>query len=132
MKNPLFALLGSALLLVSCGGGPQTAQYGNAMLTYNSGVWESFSNELATGLGVKGDESCWIDLSGDLTTPREDEGLQEVSDGFFTLYSDGEDGSPQYLSFAVGSETVYGRISVEDSGNCVVKLMDLASDTLGE
>jgi hypothetical protein len=125
----VFALLSAAFLLTACGGGPQTVQYGNATLTYDSGTWEAFSNELATGLGVKGDESCWIDLSGDLTTPLEGEGLEEVSDGVFTLYSDG---TPQYLSFAVGSETVYGRVSVEDPGNCVAKLMDLASDTLGE
>jgi hypothetical protein len=130
MKKSL-AFLSAALLLTSCGG-PQTVAFGSATLTYDSGRWEPFSNELATGLGVKGNESCWVDLAGDLTTPRVDEELVKVTDGAISLYSNPSDGTTQYVSFVVGSETVYGRVSIESSDSCVGELMGLASGTLGE
>ena len=128
----LLALLSATFLLTACGGGPQTAQYGTATLTYDSGVWETFSNELATGLGVRGDASCWIDLNGDLTTPSEYEGLEQSSDGTLTLHTDPISGTAQYLSFPVGSETVYGRVSVESPDSCVGQMMLLMEMTLGE
>lgn len=126
-----FLALAAALLLTSCGG-PQTVAFGSATLTYDSGTWETFSNELATGLGVKGDESCWVDLTGDLTTPRAEEELVKVTDGATSLYSNPTDGTTQYVSFVVGTETVYGRVSVESPDSCVGQLMGLASSTLGE
>lgn len=125
------AFLSAALLLTSCGG-PQTVAFGSATLTYDSGVWGTFSNDVATGLGVKDDESCWVDLKGDLTTPRADEELVKVTDGATSLYSNPTDGTTQYVSFVVGSETVYGRVSVESPDSCVGELMGLASSTLGE
>lgn len=133
----ILALLSSALILTSCGG-PATVQYqsrlvdGSATLTYDSGSWTTFSNELATGLGVKGNESCWVDLKGDLTTPRAEEELVKVTDGAISLYSNPTDGTTQYVSFEVGSETVYGRVSIENPDSCVGELMGLASSTLGE
>ncbi len=121
-----FALLTLTLLLTACNG-PQTVEVGGSTLTYNSGTWEYFSNELATGLGVKGDESCWIDLEGDLTTPFASEALEAVDNDGTTLYFESGAAIASYVSFEVGSKTLYGRVSLENPESCEGQLMDLAS-----
>lgn len=125
MKKILSTSLLSFLVIAGCSSGPQTVAYHSGQFTYDSGVFESFSNDITSGIGAKGDESCWIDLTGDLTTPRAEEELQKAEDGNMTLMSDSE-GVPQYVSFKVGSETVYARVSLENPGDCTGKLVGLA------
>ena len=116
-----FTFLAAALLLTACSSGPKTVAYGSGEFTYDSAFFENVNG----GISAKGDESCWIDLTGDLTTPMASEELQNSVDGNLTLMSDSY-GVPQYISFKAGSETVYARVSVTDTDDCTGKLVALA------
>jgi len=131
MRKSSLLILG-ALLLTSCGG-PQTAQYGTATLTYDSSVWAMFSNDIGSGLAVKDDSSCWIDLAADHahTKARSTEVLSSAMDGDLTVYFAAEDSTPQYVSFPVGDETIYGRVSSENSAACLANFGTLAATGLG-
>ena len=113
-----------SLFLIACSS-PQTIEVGGTTLNYDSSVWKTFSNEGTTGLIVKGDDSCWIDLTGDRTEPYE--GLEAVSDENSTLYFRSEEAIATYVSFEVGSKTLYGRVSTNTPEVCVNHLMNLAA-----
>ncbi len=119
MNKPISIAAIASLLLISCGGSSAgTIAYGNSELRYDSGTWEEFTTEGTTGISVKGDESCWIDLSGDMTKPLESEVLEYTESGNLGYYVN-EYGEFQYATIKlVGGDTVYGRISVEDPDSC--------------
>ena len=124
MKKTISLSLLGFVVLTGCGG-PTKVAYHSSEFTYDSSVFESFSNDITSGIGAKGDESCWIDLTGDLTSPLDSEELQNATEGNMTLMSDSM-GVPQYISFGIGNEIVYARVSVEDTDNCTGKLVALA------
>lgn len=129
----LLAVLSATLLLSACGeSGPKTVSVGSTMLTYDSAVWENFSNDSATGLGVKGDESCWIDLAGDMTKPLPEEGLKTDVSGAVTMYVDPTTGEPHYVAFEIGGETLSAAVSVDTPEVCVGDIMTLVDSNLGE
>ena len=125
MKKILVSGLVATLLLSACGG-PKTVGYKGDIITYDAGTWKEFSNETAIGLQAKGDESCWIDLSGTLTTPLSSEELSPASEGKYTLYFAAGESTARYVSFKPGREDVFGTVSVEDAAGCQSKFMDLA------
>lgn len=126
MKKSLFFFL-SLLVLASCSG-PKTVAVGAGTLTYDSSVWETFTTENTSGLSAKSDESCWIDLNGDLTQPLPSEILdQSEMQAGITLYNDPSmKGQPAYVSFLVDGETLFGRVSYDKAEPCVNNLLILA------
>lgn len=118
------ALVSSLFILGGCSG-PSTVAYGSEQLTYDASTWETFENGNTKGLNAKGDQSCWIDLSGTLTTP-DPNGLEAVEDEGLTIYFSTYDDTASYVSFPLGSETVNARVSVEDTDDCLGKLLMLA------
>lgn len=124
MKKSISLAALASLLLISCSSGPSTIAYGSSQITYPSS-WETFSNDGTSGINVKDDVSCWIDTTGDITTPMEGEYDTTASDDDVTLYSyAGEE--PGFVSFMVGEETVYARVSIESPSTCVGYLLELA------
>lgn len=124
MNKPISIAAIASLLLISCNSQPSTVAYGSAQITYPS-YWETFSNDGTSGINLKDDVSCWIDTTGDITTPMEGEYDVTATDGDVTIYSyEGEE--PGFVSFTVGEETVYARVSVETPSTCVGYLMELA------
>ena len=127
MNKPISIAAIASLLLISCGGsGEGTIAYGSSELSFDTGIWEEFTTEGAHGIGVRGDESCWIDLSGDLTKPLASEALEYTESGNLGYYSDTE-GSLRYATVKLaGGDTVYGAISFEDPDTCIGRFDELA------
>lgn len=118
------ALMSSLFILGGCSG-PSIVAYGSEQLTYDAGTWETFENGNTKGLNAKGDQSCWIDLTGNLTTPDVN-GYEAVEDEGLTIYFSTFDDTAAYVTFALGDETVNARVSVEDTDNCLGKLLMMA------
>lgn len=124
MKKTISLTAIASLLLISCNSGPSTIAYGSSQITYPSS-WETFTNDGTSGINIKDDVSCWIDTTGDVTTPMEGEYDTTATDGDVTIYSyEGED--PSFVSFTAGEETVYARVSIESPSTCVGYVMELA------
>jgi hypothetical protein len=127
MNKPISIAAIASLLLISCGGSSAgTIAYGNSELRYDSDTWEEFTTEGATGISVKGDESCWIDLSGDLTKPLESEALEYTESGNLGYYMDSNIEFQYATVKLVGGDTVYGRISVVDPDSCIEHFFTLS------
>ncbi len=120
----LFAFLTLTGLLTACGSAP-TIEVGGAPLVYDSGFWEYFSTDIGNGLNIKGDESCWIDLSGSLAqvgngmVSSEDEGMT------YYYYTE-EDVMPAFVSFDVGSATLFGSLSLDSPELCLAEIWALS------
>lgn len=122
----LITLLTLSLLLTACNG-PQTVDVNGSALSYDSSTWEYFSNESGTGLNMKADSGCWIDLTGDLTTPLASEGLEASKAEGYSLYFTPGSSTASYVSFDLGVNTLYGRVGYESPEACVTSLMNLAA-----
>lgn len=131
MKNRSLPLIAFVLLLTACGGsGPMTLTYGSSTLTYDSGTWEEFESDSGKGFAMKGSDSCWADLEGDLTMPLPSEMDSLVSgtlDGI-TAYTYPGDSQPSYLAIPLQNDTFYIRLGYDqEAAPCLEAIQELAA-----